>query len=163
MPQAVDFKCRSQRSRFNGSRLITCSSLVVQSKLVFGEDERVAKWCQDRMPDFIGWSGYYVTIGREKYGQLNGGIVFTDYTRCNMTMAIVLEAPLNRPLLRAAFYYPFLQMKVRRVTALVDVSNSDSRRLCEHAGFKQEGILRDGAIDGDVIVYGMTRQECRFI
>jgi RimJ/RimL family protein N-acetyltransferase len=137
---------------------------VAPSKLVFGEDERVAKWCQERLPNFSGWQGgYYVAIGREKDSVLNGGIVFTDCTRCNMTLSIVLEAPFTRPFLRAIFYYPFLQMKVRRVTALVNSKNLKSRRLCEHTGFVQEGVLRDGAVDDDVIIFGMTRNECRYL
>jgi len=163
MQQADDSKCKSQRSQFNGSPLTLCSSREAPSRLVFGEDERVAKWCQERMPDFIGWSGYYIAVGRERNGLLDGGIVFTNYTKCNMNLAIVLEAPLTRPFLRAIFYYPFLQMKVQRVTALVDAKNIKSRRLCEHAGFENEGCLREGAVDDDVIVYGMTRKMCRFI
>lgn len=163
MPPAEEFKCKSQKLACNGYQPTSCSNRAALSRLVFGQDERVARWCQERMPDFIGWSGHYVTVGRERNSELDGGIVFTDYTRTNLTMAIVLEAPLTRPLLRAAFYYPFLQMKVRRVTALVDAKNLKSRTLCEKAGFRQEGVLRDGGVTDDVIVFGMTRAECRWV
>ena len=52
----------------------------------------------------------------------------------------------------------------RRVTGLVHDNNHDARRFDEHLGFKQEGVLRKAAPDGDdMIVYGMLREECRWI
>lgn len=115
------------------------------------------------MPDYIGWSGPYQAIGYEVAGELKGGVVFTQYTVTNITLTTVLEAPLTRRFLRAVFYYPFLQLQVRRVTALINSRNRASRKLVEKAGFVKEGRLRDAAVDDDVIVYGMLKRECRWI
>lgn len=123
----------------------------------------MAEWCQERLPDFLGWNGAYVAIGYERGGELVGGIVFTGYCQTNIVMACVLEAPLTRRFLRGIFFYPFLQLKVPRVTALIDASNMKSRRLVEHTGFRQEGRMREAAKDGDVIIYGMLRSECRWL
>lgn len=115
------------------------------------------------MPDYVGWSGPYQAIGYEVEGELKGGVVFTQYTVTNITLTTVLEAPLTRRFLRAVFYYPFLQLQVRRVTALINAGNLPSRKLVEKAGFKREGCLRDAAVDDDVMVYGMLKRECRWI
>jgi RimJ/RimL family protein N-acetyltransferase len=117
---------------------------------------------RDRLPNFLGWNGHYIAIGYER-GSLCGGVVFTQYAHPNIVIACVLEAPLTRRFLRGIFYYPFHQLGVRRVTALVDAKNLKSRRLVEHAGFVQEGIMREAAPDDDVVVYGMTRSECRWL
>lgn len=139
------------------------SSLLAPSRLIFNESPRVATWVQQKLPNFLGWFGAYEAIGYERNGLLCGGVVFSGYSGTNMILAVALDAPLTRAFLRGIFFYPFLQMNCRRITALIDASNTKSRRLVEHAGFRQEGVLRDGAPTEDVILYGMTRDECRFI
>ena len=163
MSQADGFPSRSPTSRSNGRRPITCLPKEGRSRLIFNESERVATWCQERLPDFIGWNGYYQAIGYERDGELKGGVVFSGYSLTNLTLATVLEAPLTRMFLRAVFFFPFLQLKVRRVTALIDSRNHVSRKLAEKAGFVQEGCLREAASADDVIVYGLLRRECRWI
>lgn len=110
----------------------------------------------------MGWNGHYVAIGYER-DALCGGVVFTQYSKANIVVATVLEAPLTRRFLRAIFYYPFHQLGVRRVTALVDAKNTKSRSLVEKVGFVKEGTMREAAPEDDVIVYGMLRSECRWI
>lgn len=162
MPLAGDLPCRSRTSRSNGSVPIICSSLEARSRLVFNENERVAHWVQDRLPHFLGWNGHYVAIGYER-GSLCGGIVFTQYSGANIVMACALEAPLTRMFLRALFYYPFLQLRCRRVTALVDDDNLRSIHLVEHAGFEREGCMRHATDRGDVLVYGLLKEHCRWL
>lgn len=105
-----------------------------------------------------------MAIGYERRGQLQGGVVFTQYTVTNITITSVLEAPLTRKFMRAIYLYPFMQLKVKRVTALVDKLNTASRRLVEHDGYIKEGCLREAAANGDdVIVYGLLRKDCRWL
>lgn len=139
------------------------SRAVQPARLIFNEDERVAQWVKERLPDFMGWNGYYVAIGYERQGALYGGVVFTQYSVANIVIACALEAPLTRRFLRGIFYYPFHQLGVRRVTALVDSKNAKSRQLVEHAGFVQEGVMREAAPDDDVVIYGLTKKACRWL
>lgn len=133
------------------------------SRLVFNEDERVASWVQERMPNFLGWNGHYRAVGYELCSRLAGGVVYTQYSGANIVVATVLQAPLTRMFLRSVFHYPFVQLKCRRVTALVDASNIRSQRLVEHLGFVREGCLREGAAAEDVFVYGLLKRACRWL
>lgn len=115
------------------------------------------------MPNFIGWNGYYQAIGREVEGELTGVVVYTCASPYNVVTSIVLEKPMTRRFLKAAFWYPFDQLKVRRITAMVEEWNAKSHSFCEHLGFKLEGRLRHGATDGgDVLIMGMLSGECRW-
>ncbi len=113
------------------------------------------------MPNFIGWNGYYQAIGSERKGRLDGAVIYTNCSRTNVTASIVLEAPFTRRFLYAGFWYPFEQLKVRRITALVEAWNEPSICLCKHLGFRVEGRLREAAVEGgDVLVMGLLREEC---
>lgn len=133
------------------------------SRLIFNENERVAHWCKERLPHFLGWGGGYLAIGYERSGELVGGVVFTLYSHPNIVMACVLEAPLTRKFLRALFFYPFLQLKCERITLMIDDDNLKSIHLVEHVGFKKEGCMRGARVGGDVYIYGLIREECRWL
>ena len=116
------------------------------------------------MPNFIGWNGYYQAIGRQCGGVLDGAVVYTNASPTNVVTSIVLERPLTRRFLYACFWYPFVQLKVHRITAFVETWNRRSLLLCEHLGFKVEGVLREAALaGGDVTVMGLLQSECRFL
>jgi len=130
-----------------------------RSRLLFNEDERIARWVQERMPNFLGWNVHYRAMGYELRGILAGGVVYTQHSCANIVVATVLEAPLTRRFLRSIFHFPFVQLRCRRMTALVDTKNFKSRRLVEHIGFRLEGRMREAAPDDDVLVYGLLKCE----
>jgi RimJ/RimL family protein N-acetyltransferase len=91
------------------------------------------------------------------------GVVYTDASPSNVIMSAVIEAPITKRFLYVCFFYPFVQLGVRHVTALVETRNAKSRKLCERLGFVVEGLMREAAKEDDVFVYGMIRRECRFL
>ena len=71
---------------------------------------------------------------------------------------------INRAFLRAAFAYPFKQLGCTRVSGLVRADNYAAQQFDERLGFKREGLVRRGDDDGtDLIMYGMLREECKWI
>lgn len=150
-------------SSANGTRPISSLKKADRYELVFGDNERVAQWVQTRLPDFLGWNGHYLAIGYQRGDILTGGVVFTQYSGANIVIACALESPLTRLFLRGIFYYPFLQLHCRRVTALIDEDNLASQRLVEHAGFEREGCMRHATAKGDVFIYGLLKEHCRWL
>jgi RimJ/RimL family protein N-acetyltransferase len=135
--------------------------------ILAGEDEMVADWVADRVPEMEIGDSPYTAIGLvNDGGVLVGGVVYTNYTRTDIHMHIALTGRrvLTRWFIGECFRYPFVQLGVKRVTGLVAASNEAARRFDEHMGFKQEGVLRHYMPDGDdCIVYGMLREECRWL
>jgi len=129
-------------------------------RLIFDEAERVGQWCAERLPNYVGWSGYYQAIGLERGGKLTAGVVYTNASPTNVVASIVLEAPFTRRFLYVAFWYPFCQLGVPRISALVEEWNTKSLHLCERLGFKREGRMRKAAAaGGDVIALGILKEE----
>lgn len=135
-------------------------------RVVYGEDRRVCDWVAPQI-DEDEFGDDAVGIGLEKDGELIAGVVFNNYNKLNIHMHVAAKKGtnwLNRQYLTCCFAYPFVQLGVNRVTGLVRVDNLPAQKFDEHLGFKREGIVRRACPDGtDMILYGMLREECRWI
>ena len=70
---------------------------------------------------------------------------------------------MTREFLWYMFHYPFVEVGVKRLTGFVASTNYDARRFDEHLGFTLEATLKDAAPDGDMLVYRMMKDECRWL
>lgn len=134
-------------------------------RLVLDQQERVAEFVRVLIPHVESWGDWYAAIGLESDGDLVSGVVYNLYSGSNIAMHVAGVGPhwLSRSYLRAAFRYPFVQLGCRRVTGLVPASNAAARRFDEHIGFQREGLMRHALPDDDIIVYGLLREDCRWL
>lgn len=98
--------------------------------------------------------------------ELLAGVVFTRYhpgITIELTIASKGSMWAVPDYFRTIFAYPFKQLDCQRATAIVASRNRKSRALCEHLGFVQEGVCRYGFKDDDAVVYGIYRNDCRWI
>lgn len=133
-------------------------------KTITTDSERVNAFVAERM-GIAGWSNA-VGIGLEENGELIAGVTFDYYNGASICMhvaAVEGRRWMTREYLWFCFYYPFEQLGVKRITGLVPETNMDARRFDEHLGFKLETRLKDAAPDGDVLVYAMFKEDCRFL
>jgi RimJ/RimL family protein N-acetyltransferase len=133
---------------------------------IYGQESKVVPWVGQRI-DEENFGKECIALGLEEDGKLIAGVVFNWYTGPSIAMHVAAEPGrrwLNRDFLYRCFAYPFLQLNCNRVTGLVKVDNLDSQRFNEHLGFKKEGVIRQGAEDKtDFILYGMLKDECRWL
>lgn len=124
----------------------------------------VVRWVEEHSEGRFGDLG--VGIGLEENGTLRAGVVFNDYNGANMCIHVASDgsrAWMNRELLWFTFHYAFQQVGVKRLTGIVPESNISARQFDEHLGFREEGRLKDAHPDGDLILYRMTKADCRFL
>jgi len=105
-------------------------------------------------------------LGLERDGVLVSGVLYECWNGPNVWMHVALApgARWTPAYVRYCFQYPFNELGCARVSGHVDASNAAARRVDEHLGFVQEAVLRGAAADGgDVILYVMWRDQCRFL
>lgn len=68
---------------------------------------------------------------------------------------------LNRDGIIEVLSYPFIQLKCRRLTALVEKKNTIARKMVQRLGFVEEGKLRKAGPKGDILVYGLLPDELK--
>ena len=125
----------------------------------------VVEWVAKRTNEF-GNFGCAQGIGVTAKGELIAGVVYNEFNGANCCMHVAAlpgRMWLKYANLRVWFDYPFNQMKVKRVTALIGEGNTASRRLTEHLGFERETTLRGAHPTGDLIVYAMWKERCEWI
>lgn len=133
--------------------------------LVYGRDEWVADFVCRHAPHSEHGFKNYVAIGLEDAGELIAGVVYNEFRGRSMHISIASTTPrwATRKTLRAFFAYPFMQCKVARLTAYTGRSMTSVRKFMERLGFVLEGTIRSEYEDDDRVVYGMLRNECRWI
>lgn len=135
------------------------------SQLVYGQEDRLLPWAEARIGAGKFRRDAY-SIGLEKDGELAAVVVFDNFSAADCNMHIASDgtgAWMSKSLLLAAFAYPFQQLGLRRVTGVVPSKNAQAIAFDEHLGFVREGYCPHAMPDGDVVILGLLRENCRFI
>lgn len=130
----------------------------------------------DNIPALLAWAAEKIGIrcfkpdarafGVMRRGELCAVIVYDSFSECDCNMHVASDGRsdwLSRDVLIRAFGYPFIELKMRRVTALIPEKKTAAIRFNEHLGFKLEGRCPEAMPDDDIQIRGMLRRECRFI
>ncbi len=97
---------------------------------------------------------------------LIAGVLYQNFNGVNISAHIAAVPGANwltRNFLWVMFDYPFNQLGVKRITGVVPASNLAARRFDEHLGFVHEATLKDALPDGDLLLYVMWRENCRWL
>lgn len=128
------------------------------------DKEQLIAWAESRIG--VKFRQDAKALGRMKGGELVAVVVYDNFSEADCNMHIASDGSkrwLNRELLSAAFYYPFVQLKLRRVTGLVPAKNADALNFDRKIGFVVEGLCRHALPDDDIVVLGMLREHCPWI
>ena len=102
-------------------------------------------------------------IGLTKDDEIIAGVIFERYNGESLWVHIAAEGRLTPAFIRAICNYAYIDCDVNKTIATVSSGNVKSIRFVENMGFIEEGRVRDAAPDGDIIIYTMSKANCRFI
>jgi len=102
-------------------------------------------------------------IGLEKDGVIIAGVIFERYNGASLWMHVAIEGRLTPAYLKAIFHYAFVFCDVEKVIGTVSSNNTKAMKFDENLGFTEEGRIKGAAPEGDIIIYTMTKSNCRFI
>lgn len=134
-------------------------------RLIYGDEERLLPWAAERIA-ILGFRRDAYSIGLERDGELVAVVVFDSFSECDCNMHLASDGTgkwMNRAILAAAFAYPFIQLRLNRVTGLVPSKNAQALKLNEHLGFEREGLCRKAMPDDDIVVMGLLRENCKWV
>lgn len=110
--------------------------------------------------------GEHTSIGVERDGHIIAGVIFNQYNTVSASIHVGAKCGsrwCSRSFLKFVFGYAFDGLKLRRLTGIVASGNVKARTFDEHLGFTLEARLKDADPTGDLLVYRMFREDCRFL
>jgi RimJ/RimL family protein N-acetyltransferase len=109
--------------------------------------------------------GYTTLANLDSKGEILCVVLYSRWMENGCEMVIASSSPrwATRAFISAAFTYPFIQMKKRRVTFIVSETNVKSLKMCLRLGATVEGKLRKWFGDNDGVVFGMLKEDCKYI
>ena len=127
---------------------------------------RVSRFVAERAECFIPATGG-AAIGWLRDDDIVAGVLYEDFTgeggSITATIAVEPGAILTRQMIWAMFDYPFVRLGAKKLLALIHGNNHKSRRLVEHLGFCSVSGIEGYYPDGNLIVYEMNADECRWL
>lgn len=148
--------------QYNGANLAPVTHMTAQ--LIYGDEARLLSWASERIG--LTFRADACTIGLERDGELAAVVVYDTFSQADCCMHVASDgtrAWMTKALLLAAFAYPFLQLRLRRVTGMVPAKNTQAMAFDEHIGFVREGYHPKALPDDDLVSLGLLRENCRFI
>jgi RimJ/RimL family protein N-acetyltransferase len=131
--------------------------------LIYGFDGEIALWTARQLG--VEGFGPCSAIGVARNGEIVAGVVFHRYSGGDIEVSMAATSPrwATRQTFARIFAYPFIQLGVRRITATTKSGNQPVRAFLEYLGFRLEGTLRRFHEDDDAAVYGLLKEECRWL
>ena len=124
----------------------------------------VVSWVMNRCapvvatPDAVG-------LGWEHNERIVAGVMYEEYTEASIHATIAVESGsvIQRGFLWAMFDYPFRQVGVKKIIVQMSSANEASENLARHLGFTLEARIKDAYLDGDRLIYTMTKDNCKWL
>lgn len=111
--------------------------------------------------------GYFAersnAIGLERDGELVAGVIYEDWNHRSIICHLAVEGRLTPAYLAAICDYAFNVCQVEKVIAPVLSANEDGVRFVGKFGFVEEARLKDAHPEGDIVLFILTREACRFL
>ena len=106
-----------------------------------------------------------IVIARSVKGGLLGGCVYQNYTRKSIGIHVSGFKPgwISKDLLWICFHYPFVQLGCDYLFGLAPAFNLKAVEFNRKMGFTEVARIEHVYHEGDMIVFRMHRDECRFL
>jgi len=132
--------------------------------IIVSEQEILSKWLSDRI-------GYKPNLGLQCIGNASSdgkilGVAGYDSwngASCNIHIAGEGNNWLSRAFLHIMFDYPFNRENVKVLICKISSQNKKSIKFAKHIGFEEVGVIENGAIDGNLVIMQLQRENCRFL
>lgn len=137
--------------------------------LVYNAREDLLKWASSIIfgDKTAGFDMSSEAIGVVRNNKLIAVVVYSSHSpelNIEMSIASIDKSWASRQNLNAFFSYPFIQLNLKRVSTQCSAKEGSIIEFNKRLGFKPEGYHREAwHSGGDVISFGMLKDECRWI
>ena len=127
--------------------------------LIFHADVALAAWPGARLGMEIAKPN--TSIGVAHRGKIVAVAVFNNYRPPNIEITFVTTSSrwASPNAVRTIIRYPFLELRCKRITAIIEATNQPARAFLCRLGFKLEGVHPDVFTSGAAETYGLLLKD----
>ena len=133
------------------------------NRLITNDRQRVGAWVAEHIGCSESSLGDYTAIGVADESGLIGGVVFNRYNGVSVCPHWAGKNGTNwmsKYFLACCFNYMFVKLGCKRITGIVDASNTRAMDVDLRLGFKLEAVMRGAAADGgDINLLVMWKED----
>ena len=106
----------------------------------------------------------FTAIGLGTDDKVVAGVVYSGFNGSQVLVAVAIDGKfITREFLWFIHFYAFKQLGVKRITACVEQTNTVSQQFVTRLGFKLESVMERAGRTGDLLVYRLFPEECRYL
>ena len=109
------------------------------------------------------WAEGSTALGLVRDGVPVAGVIYENWNGKSVVVHLVAKDRLTPRFIAAICDYPFNVCGAVKAIAPVEISNLKSAKLVEKMGFVSEATLRNCHPNGDIVLYTLTKSDCRFL
>lgn len=102
-------------------------------------------------------------IGLKRNDEIIAGVIYENWNHQTIWCHFAVEGKMTPAFLAAIFDYPYNICHVEKIIVPVGSDNEQSVKVVENMGFTEEGRVKNGRPNGDIIFYTLHCDDCRFL
>lgn len=133
-------------------------------KIITDQPERAGRWLAEKHGVTYCKDESAVYTALEHNGKINVVFMYNGLIEHgSVQLHVAVEGRGNKEIRWYAFHYPFIELKVKKIIAPIQADNEKCIRFAINAGFVCEHIIKDVGRNGDLWIFSMTKEQCRFL
>lgn len=130
------------------------------------QPDQVGPWVLLQQGESRWFPGRGQAFGLVEDGEIKAGVIYENWNGKSI-FAHISKAPdyifRDRRFLKLCFSYAFDQLACHSILGLVGSGNLAAQRLDRHFGFELKATLEGAHPDGSLLIFSMTREQCRWL
>ena len=120
---------------------------MIKDRLLYGDDEMVARFVQSLVPNINRGFGQCSAIGvlNKEETKLIAGVVYSSYQpelgTIQLSIASKSKMWAHRDIIKRLLDYPFYQLNCFKLWTSTSIRNKITLKTIEHIGFRREAVL----------------------
>ena len=102
-------------------------------------------------------------IGLVRDGKIVAGVIYEGWNQRSIVCHIAIEGAVTREFMKAVSVYAFVTCGVHKVIGPIPSDNAKAIKNAARIGFTEEARIKDAAPNGDIILFTLTADQCRFL
>jgi RimJ/RimL family protein N-acetyltransferase len=88
---------------------------------------------------------------------------YSNYEKKSISQHIAAIGNLNYEFLHFIFYYPFIQLGVKKIIGPIKSNNHKCLKFAKKLGFKHEATISEVYEDADLFILTMEKKDCKML